>query len=105
TLLNLQLNPHLALKMISLHRTMLEDELTQGNHGKLTRLSASLHIFQSLIQMADACLRERVEASITFSPASGSITPIQMILHKNHWWGSVGSCPLSLSSSSWLKRA
>ena len=48
---------------------------------------------------------DRVEVSIAFSPASGSIIPILMILYKNHWCGSVGSCPLSLSNSSWLKRA
>ena len=45
---------------------------------------------------------ERVEASMTFSPASGSITPILMILHKNRWWRLVGSAPLSLSSSSFM---
>ena len=54
---------------------MLGDELIKKKPLKLTRLSTSLHIFQSLIPMAEECLMERVEVSMTFSPASGSMSP------------------------------
>ena len=55
----------------------------EENKDELTRFSASLHIFQSLIPMAEECLMNLVEASIALSAASGSITPILMILHRN----------------------
>ena len=55
----------------------------EGNKDKLTQFSASLHIFHSLIPIAEECLMDLVGASIALSAASGSITPILMILHKN----------------------
>ena len=53
------------------------------SYKELTRFSASLHIFHSLIPIAEECLMDLIEASMVFSPTSGSITPILMILHKN----------------------
>ena len=43
----------------------------------------SLHIFHSLIPMAEECLMDLVEVYIALSAASGLIIPIIMILHKN----------------------
>ena len=67
----------------SAYKKILEDGLTQENKDELTQLSASLHIFQSLIPMAEECLMDLVEASMALSAASGLITPILMILYKN----------------------
>ena len=61
---------------------MLEDDLVWGELLKLTQLSASLHIFHNLIPIAEECLMKQVEASIVFLPASGSMTPILIILQK-----------------------
>ena len=62
---------------------MLEDELLGRKQDKLTQPSASLNIFHSLIPITEECLMDLVEVSIALSAASGLITPILMILHKN----------------------